>query len=178
VVQPRLNTLDRSNHDNRVRIAYAPEFRVLLKEGDVKLNFHSRNILASLLGRNNHPLTDHAYDYWISNDNWKVLAILYRLDLYLNWIPPSLDRIRGTATSFESVTAQKFYADLWEAYWACLFFEREMWNDQIFDLLLFLRRLLQLCTLFVNIRKVFYDATADCLSTSLINGSTGIDKNR
>jgi hypothetical protein len=64
--------------------------------------------------------------------------MLYRLDEYVGWLPNSL------RDGDDNKVRDKFWADIWEAWWACCFSEREIWGDDIDDLLSFLRRIIEL----------------------------------
>ena len=64
--------------------------------------------------------------------------MLYRLDEYVAWLP------LGFRDPARSKKIDKFWADLWEAWWACLFWEREIWGDGVEDLISCLRRIMSL----------------------------------
>ena len=42
----------------------------------------------------------------------------------------------------ESIETQKFWADVWEAWWSGIFMERELWNEDVEDVKSFFRRLI------------------------------------
>ena len=128
--------LSRNPNSSHFRNAYTPEFRTLAFDGDLALKFHSNSILLELFEE--CPILHCVYDDWLSNATWKELAMLYRLDEYVGWLPKSL-RDAG-----HSKDKDKFWADIWEAWWACCFSEREIWGDDIDDLISFLRRIIEL----------------------------------
>lgn len=64
--------------------------------------------------------------------------MFYRLDECVGWIPKSL------RDGNKNEGKDKFWVDIWEAWWACLFFEREIWGDDVEDLVSFLKRMIEL----------------------------------
>jgi hypothetical protein len=134
---PRRKGRQRNPNHYRFRKAYSTEFRSLAFEGDLALAFFSKSILRDPFESENRMMSCIFSD-WTSNKTWQELAMFYRLDEYVGWFPKSL-REGG-----DSKNRDKFWADIWEAWWACLFSEREMWGDGVDDLISFLRRIIEL----------------------------------
>ena len=82
-------------------------------------------------GEDNSNLVNIIYEAATSNDSWRDCAIAYKLHMYVG-VPPRSQR------------TDKFWADMWEAYWGALFIERKLWNDDEEDLISWLRVLLYL----------------------------------
>jgi hypothetical protein len=101
-------------------------------------------------------LRSRIYNDWVSNDNWAVIALSYRLDRLVGWCPKTSFHVdenpqgkkeknkvdtkgeakrkakrkaKGGAMSGGS-NADKFWADLWEGYWAGILNDRELWNEE------------------------------------------------
>lgn len=81
---------------------------------------------------------------WISNKNWMLLAVSYRLDRYTGWAPRTFIDLLNSGSDF-SITLQthkekkpkgeiKYWGDIWEAWWASVILERELWNEDIEDI--------------------------------------------
>lgn len=98
------------------------------------------------MGPKNRTLHQHVDANWNSNETWKELAMLYRLDEYVGWLPKTLrsGNIDDDVKKKAELSRDKFWADIWEAWWACCFWERELWGDDIEDLLSCLRRIMEL----------------------------------
>ena len=129
--------LSQNPNSRHFRDVYIPEFRTLAFDGDLALKFHSNSIILEVFG-DCRMIEQRVCDDWLSNATWNELAMLYRLDEYVGWFPKSL---RGGGHSGDR---DKFWADIWEAWWACCFSEREIWGDNIDDLISFLRRIIEL----------------------------------
>jgi hypothetical protein len=119
------------------RNAYTHDFRMLAKQGDSVLGLHSLSILFTLFRPENRMLIQNIYEDWTSNASWQELAMIYRLDEYVGWLPNSLRELD------HSPEIEKFWADLWEAWWASCFSEREFWDDDVDDLSCILRRIIE-----------------------------------
>ena len=91
-----------------------------------------------LFGPNSRMIEQFLSANWASNRTWQELAMFYRLDEYVGWFPKSL------RDGDDVENRDKFWADIWEAWWACCFSEREIWGDDVDDLDSFLRRLIEL----------------------------------
>jgi hypothetical protein len=70
--------------------------------------------------------------HWTLNATVQELAMLYRLDSYVGWFPES----------FKKTDQDKFWVKIWKAWWACCLYERELWDDDIQDLICFLQRIM------------------------------------
>ncbi len=153
---------------NLLRFAYPPEFRVLTYSGDLLLGLHSLSILFDIFGRQNRMIIQSIYADWTSNASWQELAMFYRLDEYVGWIPKTLHE------GGKSKKRDKTWADIWEAWWACCFSEREVWGDDIDDLLCILRRIIELKYWGLVER---YSATGEFIrSNSSFHGYTNVDE--
>ena len=62
----------------------------------------------------------------------------YGIDRYVGWRPRS-DPVNGCDPSKGQ---NKFWSDIWEAFWGVIFHEREVWNEDIEDILSILRHLI------------------------------------
>jgi len=116
---------------------YSIEVRTLVHEGDKKLKKYSNPILLELLGQGNivlHPIVQY---HWHSITTKQELSILYRLNQYVGWSPRPLRTV-------DTKEKESFWIDIWKAWWACCFREREVWGDDIEDLLSCLRRIMAL----------------------------------
>lgn len=81
-------------------------------------------------------LRQQAHVNWTLNETGQELALLYRLNNYIGWFVQSPRKIKD---------AEKFWADVWKAWWGGCFWEREIWgDDDIEDLLSCLRRIMAL----------------------------------
>jgi hypothetical protein len=104
-------------------------------DGDRALLFHSNNVISDLFGQDNRSLRSRISGDWVSNGNWTILALLYRLDRLVGWWPKTshhfhkegnLGAKKNTKATLE---ADKYFADLWEAFWCAVLTERELWNQ-------------------------------------------------
>jgi hypothetical protein len=87
-------------------------------------------LIEEYFGGPNRTLYQLVWDDWKSNNNWRDLSRLYRLNDYV-----------GYQASRQGV---KYHADLWEAWWGALFKDRELWNPEanVDDLLCVLQNLI------------------------------------
>ena len=108
----------------------ASQFRSLVFRGDAKLTHYTNSILTDLLGQHNRLLHQFVYVNWTANKTTEELTRLYRLQEYVGWGPKSPREIKHAA---------KFWVDLWKAWWGACFWEREVWGDDVDDLLFCLR---------------------------------------
>ena len=81
-----------------------------------------------------------------SNETMRQLAVAYRLDRYVGSFPGKLSfkKPPPTEKTKKKMKDEKFWADIWEAYWGALFLERQLWNDRVDDLLSFLQHFIHL----------------------------------
>lgn len=114
---------------------YSTEFRSLVYEGDRKLLSYSHSILLELFGRINYQLYRFVHIHWSSDETIQELSILYRLNQYVGWSPTPLRTII-------TKKGNNFWVDIWKVWWASCFREREIWGDDIEDLLSCLRRII------------------------------------
>jgi hypothetical protein len=124
--------------------AYSPAFTALTYHGDKHLTSLSWNIVSQLFGFNNKRLCEVIFSDWVSNKNWMLLAVSYRLDRYAGWVPRNyfnllhdgqdLSITLRTYKSRKPKGDMKYWADLWEAWWACIIFERQLWNEDTRDI--------------------------------------------
>ena len=122
------NPLNKPNekYDN-FRLRMTSPFSVLAKRGDGILNIKCLDIIYEYFGADNPRLVNMIHDHLVSNEVWKELAVAYKLHLYIGVARTRYD--------------DKWWADVWEAYWGALFIERQFWNDNGEDLTGVLRRL-------------------------------------
>ena len=113
-------------YDN-FRLRMTSPFSVLAKRGDGILNIKCLDIIYEYFGPDNPRLVNMIHDHLVSNEVWKELAVAYKLPLYIGVARTRYD--------------DKWWADVWEAYWGALFIERQFWNDNEEDLTAVLRRL-------------------------------------
>jgi len=106
-------------------------FAALTKRGDAILKVKLLEILYEYFGSDNISLINQIIDLVVSNDTCRHLALAYRLNLYLG-LPP------------RKKSHDKWWGDVWEAYWAALFIERRLWNDDDEELTNTLRTLIHL----------------------------------
>ena len=130
--------LPHKSNARHFRNAYTSEFRTLAFNGDLELKFRSNPIITRLFGPNSRLIGQFLSSDWLSNETWQELAMFYRLDEYVGWFPKSL------RDGDDVDNSNKFWADVWEAWWACCFSEREIWGDDVDDLVSCLRRLIEL----------------------------------
>jgi hypothetical protein len=82
-----------------------------------------------------------------------LLAVSYRLDRYVGWAPrdyvsllsnegDSLSVILREYSTKKPKGELKYWADIWEAWWACIMIERELWNEDTKDIETILRILI------------------------------------
>jgi hypothetical protein len=124
--------------------AYSPAFSALTYHGDKHLTILSWNIISQLFGFNNKRLSEAIFSDWVSNKNWMLLAVSYRLDRYAGWVPRTyINLLNGgqdlsiTLRTYKSKKPKgdmKYWADLWEAWWTCIMFERQLWNEDTRDI--------------------------------------------
>lgn len=72
-----------------------------------------------------------------------VIAVSYRLDRFAGWAPRTYinlllngDDLSSTLRTYKDNKPKgdmKYWADLWEAWWACIMFERQLWNEDTRD---------------------------------------------
>jgi len=106
-----------------------PPFAALSKRGDGLLKVICQEIIYEYFGAANGKLINLILDLVTSNETWRHFAIAYEIDRYV------VGQQRNKLTD-------KFWADMWEAYWGALFIERRLWNDDDEDLVSVLRVLL------------------------------------
>ena len=94
-----------------------------------------------MFGEDNGVLRSSMEDDWKSNSNWKDLAISYQIDRYLSVQPrPSKYICQDGTEKWEK--SEKFWADAWESWWSGICRERELWNEDMGDVISTLRRLI------------------------------------
>jgi hypothetical protein len=108
------------------RLKTPEPFNYLTICGDKFLGLKIQHILTEFFGVDNLSLVNLLYARTVSNQTFKDLAITYRLD---------------QCVGVERATYDKFWADLWEAYWGALFLERQLWNEGDEDLVRFIREM-------------------------------------
>jgi len=108
-----------------------PQFAQLAKRGDALLEVKCQEIIYEIFGTSNGKLVNLILDETTSNDTWRHFAIAYHLDRYV-------------AAEQRNKQTDKFWADIWEAYWGALFLERQLWNEDDTDLVRCLRVLVHL----------------------------------
>lgn len=151
---------------------FAEEFRNLCYRGDLLLSELCRKLIDEAFGTANRMLIHLIGTSWFSNETWTALAVVYRLDRFVNYSDPGHLNIaleaetetgEPTTTSTElmvdlreRVTSGlqkrknpkygniKLWADIWEAYWACILSEREIWGEDVEDIKCIFRQLLLL----------------------------------
>ena len=106
-----------------------PPFAALSKRGDGLLKVICQEIIYEYFGASNGKLINLILDLVTSNETWRHFAIAYEMDRYV------VGQQRNKFTD-------KFWADMWEAYWGALFIERRLWNEDDEDLVSVLRVLL------------------------------------
>jgi Ribonuclease III domain len=117
----------------------------------------SSRIISELFGKANKRLITYIKHDWVSNTNWMMLALSYRLDRYLSWSPKTArDLLNPGSDLLENLRTQegkkkdrersaiKYWGDIWEAYWGSLILDRELWNEDTDDLAAILRELILL----------------------------------
>lgn len=141
-----------------IKPEFSEHFRDLAFIGDHKLDIICTRIVMSIWGQSNRKLVKRILDDWLSNDNWLCLAIVYRLDHLVGtdkFIPETSSAARiifdvgkslvgNRRKGKEGYASLKSLADLWEAYFAGLIEERELWMEATLndDIERFFRRLL------------------------------------
>jgi hypothetical protein len=105
-----------------------PTLAALARRGDGILHVKCQEIIYEYFGTDNPRVINIIYDHFVSNEVWKEIAVAYKLHLYI--------RVPRTRCD------DKWWADVWEAYWGALFIERKLWNDDEEELTSFLRRLI------------------------------------
>lgn len=115
---------------------------VMAHKGDIKLAMYSDMVAWELFGKNNREITQLVLADWKSNRSWTELALFYKFDQYITWLPKSVQKSVYERTFGDIKKIDKFWADLWEAWWAIVFLEREKWDDDIDDLKSIIRRLI------------------------------------
>jgi len=85
---------------------------------------------------------------WTSNENWSRLSLAYGLSAYvIHLVKPWKHKFLAESSSRQGSNKKakretqksneersKFDANLWEAWWGLLFFERQLWNESTKDL--------------------------------------------
>ena len=132
-INPKDPNIVRYRHFANARFAY------LSLCGDGELHAHCIRLAHEMLGTDNRYLANTILNHVESNETWRQLAIAYRLDIYVGSLPFGLSFKERINTKTD-----KFWADIWEAYWGGLFLERELWNESVDDLTSYLRSLLYL----------------------------------
>lgn len=131
-------------------------FKDLAFAGDHKLLVVCTRVVTSIWGNyGNRKLVKRILDDWLSNDNWLSLAIVYRLDRFVGpeFIREAIkvneiifqvgkSQVGNKQKGKEGYASLKALADLWEAYFAGLIEERELWLEDMDDIERFFRRLL------------------------------------
>ena len=143
-IEPQYSKLElkRKFRTYRENHPYARKFTTMAYRGDKMLALYSDTVAWELFGGDNHNITQLVLADWNSNESWTELALLYKFEQHLIWIPKFVQQSIYKRDFGKVKKHDKFWADLWEAWWAALFLEREMWDDNIDDLLSFLRRLI------------------------------------
>jgi hypothetical protein len=103
-----------------------PSFGELSKRGDTILKGICEEVVYEYFGRSSPKVITAILDQITSNDTWRHFAIVYEMDQYL-------------VGEQRSKADDKFWGDMWEAWWAALFLERQSWNDHDEDLVSCLR---------------------------------------
>ena len=129
------NSISSNPKPRRINHPCSSQFRSLVFRGETKLSYYSNLILIDLLGEDNRTLCQSVHVHWTLNEASQDLALLYRLNKYIGWSSKSPRKIHR---------AVKFWADGWKAWWGCCFWEREVWGDDVKDLLSCLRRIMAL----------------------------------
>jgi dsRNA-specific ribonuclease len=134
--------------------AFSPAFNSLTFHGDRHLAMISGSIIAEFFGEdNNKNLLNIIAADWVSNRNWMMLAVSYRLDRYAGWAIKNHRQLLKAGSNLSMTLLEypkkehdtgeiKYWADLWEAWWACVFRERELWNEDIDDIKSIFRQLI------------------------------------
>jgi hypothetical protein len=90
---------------------------------------------------------------WVSNRNWILLAVSYRLDRYVYWAPSKHLHLLKAGSNLAVILwiipkkksddgSIKYWADIWEAWWDCIFWERILWNEDMEDIKSIFRQLI------------------------------------
>jgi len=159
------NPLHHPNDDySNLRKRFTPPFATLTKRGDAILKVKELEIIYEFFGADNTALVNNVHDIVVSNDTCRNLAIAYDLHLYLG-LPP------------RKKWNDKWWGDVWEAYWAALFIERKLWNDDDEELTSTLRRLiyLQFEVVFRELGVTPFLTLSPCIQTHDPENSDDID---
>jgi hypothetical protein len=133
----QINPPEVSPKEFRLEKFYSNRYKYLLDQDDSHLRFLSLRILDQLFGPENKNLITLILHDWISNLNWMILAVSYRLDRYLGWFPKKYRKLLSPGSvlsenliKFKEYKSQKFengeikyWIDIWEAYWGTLILE-------------------------------------------------------
>ena len=167
-IEPKYSELElkRKFRKYRENHPYSPKFTTMAYRGDKKLAIYSDSVAWELFGVDNRDITQLVLADWNSNESWTELALLYKFEQYLIWIPKSVKQSIYERNFGKVKKIDKFWADLWEAWWAAVFLEREMWDDNIDDLLSFLRRLI-----FLKYRPLVEHYSTVCSLDRIIYGN-------
>jgi dsRNA-specific ribonuclease len=145
--------------------AYSNAFNSLTFQGDRYLASISGPIITEFFGVENKTLINVIIGDWVSNKTWMLLAVSYRLDRYVGWVTQTYLDLLKTGTNI-SLTLRalpknrqengdkKYWADIWEAWWAGIMLERELWNEDFEDIKSILRRLI-----FLKYQKIIQYST-------------------
>jgi hypothetical protein len=143
-----------TTHPQSFKEAFSPAFNSLTFHGDRHLATISGSIITEFFGDdNNKPLINIIVADWVSNRNWMMLAVSYRLDRYAGWAIKNHRHLLKAGSNLSTTLLEypkkdpdtgeiKYWADLWEAWWACVFRERELWNEEIEDIKSIFRQLI------------------------------------
>jgi hypothetical protein len=132
--------------------AYSRDFVTLAYNGDKYLTTLSWKVISQLFGLDNRQLAGLVFSDWISNKNWMLLAVSYRLDRYVGWAPRDYVSLLSNGGELSVILRAhsgkrpkgeiKYWADIWEAWWGCIIIERELWNEDTRDIETILRTLI------------------------------------
>jgi hypothetical protein len=75
------------------------------------------------------------------NNTRCLLSAAYQLNRYIVWDPEMLD----VSSIDKAREARKVLSGLWGAWWGALYTERELWGEDITDLVIILQHLIHLC---------------------------------
>jgi len=131
------------------------EMRRLQYLGDSKLREICDPIFYRQTGRN-YVFASSMSMEWQTNANFRFLSAAYQLHQYTGWHPEKLgDPGRDK---------EKFWADVWEAWWGAAWLERDLWSEGFEDLQSIQHHLIYLCR-----KRVFDTYSLDYIFDSSIN---------